>query len=467
MRRFKFPSAYTILFILIALVAALSWIVPAGHYQMVMNETLGKEVPVAGTYAHVAAQPQGLVSVIMAPISGLYDPDTGQAGAIDVALFVLIIGGFLGIVNKTGAIDAGIERVTQKLSGREEWMIPILMGLFAAGGTIYGMAEESLPFYTLLVPVMMAARFDPLVAASTVLLGAGIGTLGSTINPFATVIAANAAGIPFTTGIWLRVALLVAGWLICVAWVMRYARQVRQDPSKSVVADKQDENIAHFLGGKRQQDLAFTGTRKLILVIFALAFAVMIYGVAVLGWWMGQISGVFLAAAIITGLLARMSEEELTSTFIDGARDLLGVALIIGIARGIVVVMDKGMITHTILHSAEGLVGGLSSMVFINVMYWLEVVLSFLVPSSSGLAVLTMPIMAPLADFARVDRDLVVTTYQAASGIVNLVTPTSAVVMGGLAIARVPYVRYLKWVAPLLLMLTVLICLILSLGALL
>ena len=467
MRRFKFPSAYTILFILIALVAALSWVIPAGHYQMVMNETLGKEVPVAGTYAHVAAQPQGIVSVIMAPISGLYDPDTGQAGAIDVALFVLIIGGFLGIVNKTGAIDAGIERVTQKLSGREEWMIPILMGLFAAGGTIYGMAEESLPFYTLLVPVMMAARFDPLVAASTVLLGAGIGTLGSTINPFATVIAANAAGIPFTQGIWLRVALLVAGWLICVAWVMRYARQVRQDPSRSVVADKQDENIAHFLGGKRQQDLAFTGTRKLILVIFAFAFAVMIYGVAVLGWWMGQISGVFLAAAIITGLLARMSEEELTSTFIDGARDLLGVALIIGIARGIVVVMDKGMITHTILHSAEGLVGGLSSMVFINVMYWLEVVLSFLVPSSSGLAVLTMPIMAPLADFARVDRDLVVTTYQAASGIVNLVTPTSAVVMGGLAIARVPYVRYLKWVAPLLLMLTVLICLILSLGALL
>jgi len=467
MRRFKFPSAYTILFVLIALVAALSWIVPAGHYQMVMNETLGKEVPVAGTYAPVAARPQGIVAIIMAPISGLYDPDTGQAGAIDVALFVLIIGGFLGIVNKTGAIDAGIERVTQRLSGREEWMIPILMGLFAAGGTIYGMAEESLPFYTLLVPVMMAARFDPLVAASTVLLGAGIGTLGSTINPFATVIAANAAGIPFTQGIWLRVALLVAGWLICVAWVMRYARQVRQDPSRSIVADKQAENIAHFLGGKRQQDLAFTGTRKLILVIFALAFAVMIYGVAVLGWWMGQISGVFLAAAIITGLLARMSEEELTSTFIDGARDLLGVALIIGIARGIVVVMDKGMITHTILHSAEGVVSGLSSVVFINVMYWLEVVLSFLVPSSSGLAVLTMPIMAPLADFASVNRDLVVTTYQAASGIVNLVTPTSAVVMGGLAIARVPYVRYLKWVAPLLLILTILICLILSLGALL
>ena len=466
MHRFKFPSAYTILFVLIALVAALPWVVPAGKYQMAMNDTLGKEVPVAGTYAPVEAHPQGITAILLAPVDGLYNHVTYTAGAIDVALFVLIIGGFLGVVNKTGAIDAGIERVTERLHGKEEWMIPILMALFAAGGTIYGMAEESLPFYTLLVPVMMAARFDPLVAAATVLLGAGIGTLGSTINPFATVIAANAAGIPFTSGIWLRVALLVIGWVICVLWVMRYARRVRQDPSLSVVADQWEANRAHFLGSRSGEMLPFTATRKIILVIFAASFAVMIYGVAVRGWWMGEISGVFLAAAIITGVVARMSEEAFTSTFIDGARDLLGVALIIGIARGIVVVMDNGMITHTILHSAENLVSGLSTTVFINVTYWIEVVLSFLVPSSSGLAVLTMPIMAPLADFAHVGRDLVVTAYQSASGIVNLITPTSAVVMGGLAIARVPYVRYLKWVAPLILILTVLNMAALSLGAL-
>ncbi|ELY2811614.1 YfcC family protein [Cronobacter sakazakii] len=466
MHRFKFPSAYTILFVLIALVAALTWVVPAGKYQMAMNETLGKEVPVAGTYAPVEAHPQGITAILLAPVDGLYNHVTYTAGAIDVALFVLIIGGFLGVVNKTGAIDAGIERVTERLHGKEEWMIPILMALFAAGGTIYGMAEESLPFYTLLVPVMMAARFDPLVAAATVLLGAGIGTLGSTINPFATVIAANAAGIPFTSGIWLRVALLVIGWVICVLWVMRYARRVRRDPSLSVVADQWEANRAHFLGSRSGEMLPFTATRKIILVIFAASFAVMIYGVAVRGWWMGEISGVFLAAAIITGVVARMSEEAFTSTFIDGARDLLGVALIIGIARGIVVVMDNGMITHTILHSAENLVSGLSTTVFINVTYWIEGVLSFLVPSSSGLAVLTMPIMAPLADFAHVGRDLVVTAYQSASGIVNLITPTSAVVMGGLAIARVPYVRYLKWVAPLILILTVLNMAALSLGAL-
>ncbi|YCI82070.1 YfcC family protein [Enterobacteriaceae bacterium] len=467
MRKFTFPGAYTILFVLIILVAALTWVIPAGKYQMVMNPALGKAVPVAGTWAPVNAHPQGITAVLLAPIDGLYNHVTYTAGAIDVALFVLIIGGFLGVVNKSGAIDAGIARVMARLRGKEERMIPILMALFAAGGTIYGMAEESLPFYTLLVPVMMAARFDPLVAAATVLLGAGIGTLGSTINPFATVIAANAAGIPFTQGMLLRVLLLVIGWLLCVVWVMRYARRVRQDPAASVVADMWESNRAHFLGARSGEILDFTRTRKLILVVFAAAFAVMIYGVAVRGWWMGEISALFLAASIVVGVISRMREADFTATFIDGARDLLGVALIIGIARGIVVVMDNGEITHTILHSAENLVTGLSTTLFINVTYWLEVLLSFLVPSSSGLAVLTMPIMAPLADFAHVGRDLVVSAYQSASGIVNLVTPTSAVVMGGLAIARVPYVRYLKWVAPLIAMLTVLNMLVLSLGVLL
>ncbi|WP_306331589.1 YfcC family protein [Vibrio injensis] len=464
---FKFPSAYTILFLLIAFVALLTWIVPAGQYERTINEELGKEVPIAGTYAPTEGNPQGILDVLLAPIDGFYDHNTYEAAAIDVSLFILIIGGFLGLVTKTGAIDAGIERVTSRLQGREELMIPILMALFAAGGTIYGMAEESLPFYTLLVPVMMAARFDPVVAAATVLLGAGIGTLGSTINPFATVIAANAAGIPFTDGIFLRLAILLVGWIICVMYVMRYAKMVRADQSKSIVYDKYEENQAHFLGNRSGENLVFTTTRKIILAIFALSFAVMIYGVSVAGWWMAEISAMFLGSTILIGLVARMSEEEFTTSFIDGARDLLGVALIIGIARGIVVVMDRGMITDTILNSAEHIVTGLSSVMFINVMYWLEILLSFLVPSSSGLAVLTMPIMAPLADFAGVSRDLVVTAYQSASGIVNLVTPTSAVVMGGLAIARVPYVRWIKWVAPLLGILCVFIMIMLSIGVLL
>ena len=463
----KFPSAYTILFLLIAFMALLTWIVPAGQYERTINVELGKEVPIAGTYSPTEGNPQGILDVLLAPIDGFYDHNTYEAAAIDVSLFILIIGGFLGLVTKTGAIDAGIERVTSRLQGREELMIPILMALFAAGGTIYGMAEESLPFYTLLVPVMIAARFDPVVAAATILLGAGIGTLGSTINPFATVIAANAAGIPFIDGIFLRLAILLVGWIICVIHVMRYAKMVRADQSKSIVYDKYEENQAHFLGNRSRENLVFTTTRKIILAIFTLSFAVMIYGVSVAGWWMAEISAMFLGSTILIGFVARMSEEEFTSSFIDGARDLLGVALIIGIARGIVAVMDRGMITDTILNSAEHIVTGLSSVMFINVMYWLEILLSFLVPSSSGLAVLTMPIMAPLADFAGVSRDLVVTAYQSASGIVNLITPTSAVVMGGLAIARVPYVRWIKWVAPLLGVLCVFIMIMLSIGVLL
>ncbi len=463
----KFPSAYTILFVLIALVAVLTWIIPAGQYDRVKNEELGKDVPVSGTYKAVDANPQGVVDVLLAPVDGFYDHNSYEATAIDVSLFILIIGGFLGLVTKTGAIDAGIERVTHRLQGREELMIPILMALFAAGGTVYGMAEESLPFYSLLVPVMMAARFDPLVAAATVLLGAGIGVLGSTINPFATVIAANASGIPFTDGIVLRIIMLVIGYFICVAYVMRYARMVREDQSKSIVYDKYEENKAHFLGNQSTEGLNFTFTRKIILTIFGGSFGVMIYGVSVAGWWMAEISAMFLAATILVGIVARMSEEEFINSFIEGARDLLGVALIIGIARGIVVVMDRGMITDTILYFAEQMVSGLSSIIFINVMFLIEVVLSFLVPSTSGLAVLTMPIMAPLADFAGVGRDLVITAYQSASGLVNLITPTSAVVMGGLAIARVPYVRWIKWVAPLLLILTLFCIAAISIAAML
>ncbi len=465
---FSFPTAFTILFGLIIFVAALTWIIPAGQYDRVKNEALGKDVPVPGTYHQVDSNPQRLLkSVLMAPIEGMYSTETNEARAIDVALFVLMIGGFLGVVTKTGAIDAGIGGAMKALKGREIWMIPFMMALFAAGGTSYGMAEESLAFYALIIPVMIAAGYDALTAVAMIMLGAGIGTLGSTVNPFATVIASNAAGIPFIEGIWLRVVILVLGWLACVIYVMRYAARVKANPAASVVADMREENLQHFLKGNQGlAEVEFTPARRIILVIFALSFAVMIWGVSSGGWWMGQMSALFLGAAILIGLIGRLSEKELTSTFVDGARDLLGVALIIGVARGVVVVMDQGKITDTVLFWAEQAVGDLSSIVFINVMFWIQVVLSFFVPSSSGLAVLSMPIMAPLAEFAGSSRHLIVTAYQSANGLVNLVNPTFAVVMGGLAIGRVGYDRWLKFMAPLLLILVILITAVLSIGAL-
>lgn len=453
----RFPTAYTILFALIVLVAGLTWIIPAGRFDRVENEAVGREIAVAGTYKMVEANPQGILDVLMAPVAGFYDPDSYAANAIDVALFVILLGGFLGVVNATGAIDTGIRRAMARLKGREIWMIPILMSLFALGGTTYGMAEETLAFYGLLVPVMIAAGYDAVTGAAIILLGAGIGTLGSTINPFATVIASNAAGVPFTDGLALRLVILLGGLAICIAYVMRYATRVRRDPSQSRVADLAADHRAAFARSANTGDAALTGTQSAVLVVFALTFAALIWGVSSQGWWMAQMGSLFIAAAIVAGLIGRLGEKRLTGAFVDGARDLLGVALVIGLARGIVVVMEQGLIADTILNAAANAVAGLSELAFITLLYWIQVGMSFFVPSSSGLAVLSMPILAPLSDFAGVDRSLAVTAYQSANGLVNLINPTFAVVIGGLAIARVPYERWLGFVWPLLLILTIFI----------
>ncbi|CTQ33308.1 YfcC family protein [Jannaschia rubra] len=462
----RFPTAYTILFLLIALVAALTWIVPAGQYDRVMDETVGRTVAVAGTYSRVEANPQGIADVLMAPIAGFYDPDSYAANAIDVALFVLFLGGFLGVVNATGAVDTGIRAAMTRMKGREIWMIPILMTLFALGGTTYGMAEETLAFYAILIPVMIAAGYDAVTGVAVILIGAGVGVLGSTINPFATVIASDAAGIPFTDGIVLRLVIFAATLAIGALYVMRYARRVKDDPSRSVVAHQAAAHRRLFLQGDAGGgDDTLSNTQKIVLAIFALTFAVMIWGVASQDWWMARMGALFLGAAIVVGIVGRLGEKGLTGSFVDGARDLLGVALVIGLARGIVVIMEQGLIADTILHSAESSLGGLGDLAFINVMFWIEVGMSFLVPSSSGLAVLSMPILAPLADFAGVGRDLVVTAYQSANGLVNLVNPTFAVVIGGLAIGRVSYDRWLVFVWPLMLLLVVFISAAISIAA--
>lgn len=465
-RKFRFPTAFTILFGLIVLVAALTWIIPAGQYERAHNAALDREVPVAGTYQVVDPNPQGPLDVIMAPVGGLYNPATNQANAIDVAVFVLFLGGFIGVITSTGAINAGIGSAMAALKGREKWLIPVLMALFAFGGTTYGMAEETLAFYMLLIPIMIAARFDAVTAVAVILLGAGVGVLGSTVNAFATVIASDAAGIPFTRGMVLRFVILGLCWIACVAYVMRYAAQVQRDPSRSLVYDMKAANEEHFLSAHRGEKIEFTGQHKIVLAIFGLTFVVMIWGVLKGGWWMGEMSGLFLASALLVGLVVRPGEQNFVDSFVNGARDLLGVALIIGLARGIVVIMDAGKITDTILHWAEVSVAGLSQIAFINVIYWIEVLLSFFVPSSSGLAVLSMPIMAPVADFAGVGRDLVVTAYQSANGLVNLINPTFAVVMGALAIGRVPYERWLRFMWPLLVILTVIIVACLSVATL-
>jgi uncharacterized ion transporter superfamily protein YfcC len=489
-KKFKMPSAFTVLFLFIIVVAILTWFIPAGQY-------------VKGVYQRVPQTPQGIYSIISAPIQGFFD-------AVDIALFVIVIGGFLGIVLKTGAIDSAIGSIIKNLKGKEIWLIPILMVLFGIGGTTYGMAEETIALYPIIIPVFIAAGYDAITAVSVVLLGAGTGCLASTVNPFATGAASEAAGIALGNGITLRLIMFIVLIIINIIFVMKYAKKVKRDPSKSIVSFMKEDNEKHFLGEEHIVP-ELTRAKKNVLILFGLTFVVMILGVipwafkfninffqnvynyvaskapilglhpntaetywdaydaiktysASLGdWWFGQMTVWFFFMAILIGLVSKMKEKELVDNFISGARDLLAVALIIGVSRGIKVVMVAGGMDATILYWSSNALKGLNPGLFAVLSYIFYIPMSFLIPSTSGLAGATMPVMAPLAGnvfgnaglAADFGKSIVITAYQSASGIVNLITPTSGVVMGALAIGRVPYDKWLKHLGKLLLVLFV------------
>ena len=483
-RKFSFPTAFTILVLLTVVVAVLTFVIPSGQYDYDEN---GQPIP--GSYHAVEPNPQRLRDAIMAPINGMYGIQDAAGniniynsgdlyGAIDVALFILLIGGFLGVTMKTGAIDAGINAVVKRLGQRGRILILALMIIFAAGGTSYGMAEESLAFYPLIIAAMIALGFDALAAVAVIMLGAGIGVLGSTINPFSTGIASGIAGIPLADGIVYRIIILVVGVALGIWYVVRYATKVQKDPAKSRVADMKEENEKQFLGGRESGEAPeLTSRRKLILALFLLSFVVMVVGVipwsdlgitriATRWWWFGELAALFMVMGVVIGLVGRLGEKGTVNAFIDGGRDMLGVALVVAVARGISVVMTNGMIIDTVLYWCEQALSGLTSVAFINMIFLLYIPLSFLIPSSSGLATVTMPVMAPLAGFAGVPTHLVVTAYQSASGLVNLVAPTFAVVTGGLAIGRISFAVWWKFVAILVVLLAVLIMAVLSIGAL-
>ena len=342
-KKFSFPTAFTILFILLVLIALATWIIPAGSYDYNAD---GEPIP--GTYHQVPSNPQKLLtSALKGPINGMYGIEDASGnvdvwnsgelfGAIDVAMFVLIIGGFLGVTMKTGAINAGIAWVVSKLKGKEKWMFPILMTIFAIGGTTYGMAEETLAFYALIITVMLAAGYDGLSAGALILLGAGIGVLGSTINPFATGIASGFAGTTISEGLIGRLVLLIVGTIIGIFFVMRYAEKVKKDPTKSLIYDQKAENEKQFMSGSGEgTDFGkFTGRHKVILVLFTLAFVVMVYGVipwADLGlpiptwwWWFPEMTACFLFFGILIGIIGKLPEKVLVDTFVDGAQGHAG-----------------------------------------------------------------------------------------------------------------------------------------------
>lgn len=479
-RTFSFPSAFTVLFGVTVGVWLLAFVVPTGAYQV--DEQTGGPIP--GSYASVDADlslGDRLMQLFLAPVNGLYGIEasdggfigpyeTGELfGAAGVFLFVLAIGIFITMSMRTGAIDAGIARVAQRFGNKGAVLIVILMVLFSIGGTTEGMAEETLGFYALVVPLMLSLGYDRMVAAATILVGAGIGVLASTVNPFATGVASEAAGISIGDGIGFRFLMYVVLVPVGVLYVLRYARKVKQDPSKSLVPPQAgDAEIAAAGVGAMP---VLTGRHKTVLSIVAVTFAFMIFAIVPWGqvingpgadsfawqldWYFPELAALFIVMSIVVGVTGGLGEKGLTDTLVRGAGDFIGVGLIIVLARGVTVIMNNSQITDTVLHSMEEIVSNTSSGVFGGLVFLLNLPLAFLVPSTSGHAALAMPILAPLADFANVPRSMVITAFQSASGIVNLITPTSAVVMGGLALAKVRYDHYLRFIAPLLLILLV------------
>lgn len=514
-RKFRFPTAFTVLAGVLLLVWLLSFVVAAGRYQVDKSGA-----PIPGSYAQLpscsapaatapslqvespaesgqapadaANAPGATVSDLGipcvddslsfrfkqlwdSPANGLYGVENSNGfvgpfeegflyGSAAIFLFVLAVGAFITVTMKTEAIQTGIGRLALRFRHSGSVLIALLMAVFALGGTSYGMWEETLGFFVLLVPLSLALGFDRMVAAAVIFLGAGSGVIASTVNPFATGVASDAAGISIGDGIGLRIAMWVVIVSMAIAYVLWYARRIRSDAAKSVVgvSEADAENAQRLVTDVS----ALTRRQAIVLVLFGATFLLMIYGFipwndiwqetfgtdfplpTFYDFYFPEAATLFLVMAVVIGLIARLGEEGTVTTIVAGAADFLGAGLIIVVARGITVVMKNAYMTDTILHKMESVVSGTTSGTFAIVAFAVNIPIAFLVPSSSGHAALVMPILAPLADFAEVSRSIAVTCFQSASGLVNLLTPTSAVIMGGLALSKVGYNQYLKFVWP-------------------
>ena len=477
------PSSFTILLALLAIVAVVT---------VIVSGTSGGEVTAAR-----------LSDFCTAPILGFAD-------ALPVCLFVMILGGFLGMMTETGALDNGIAVLVQKLKGNEIMLIPVLMFIFSLGGTTYGMCEETVPFYALLAATMMAAGFDPMVGAATVLLGAGCGCLGSTVNPFAVGAAVDAlTGVGIEVNQSIIIGLGAVLWIVTtvmsILFVMSYAKKVKADKGSTILSmqELKDAEEAHGKAASEvHKEVKLTGRQKGVLIAFAFTFVVMIVGFipladlnegvanffdagavydadgnAIVQGWSALITGLpigqwyfdeastwFFLMAVLIGIIGGLSEKQIVNTFITGAADMMSVVLVIALARGISVLMASTGLDVYVLDAAANALAGLSGVIFAPMSFLVYFGLSFLIPSTSGMATVSMPIMGPLAVKLGFSPEVMVMIFSAAIGVVNLFTPTSGAIMGGLALAKIEWTTWLKFALKLIVALSVVCAIILTIA---
>ncbi|MEM1260095.1 MAG: YfcC family protein, partial [Bacteroidota bacterium] len=375
-KKIKFPTAHTVLFLISAAICVLTWLVPAGQFDRLSYDAekqvfiriandiqtelptaqntladlgikiplekftsgaLSKPISIPNTYKKLDGRPQGLIAFIQAPLKGIVQ-------SADIILLVLIIGGLVQIVNATRAFEAGIAWLGHRLYGKEYILIVLVTVLIALGGTTFGLEEETIAFYPILLPIFLAAKYDALVCVGAIYIGSCMGTLASTVNPFSTIVASDAAGINWTEGLNGRVLMLILGLLICIAYIIRYAQRVKKDPQHSIIYAQKREIETKFVHTDPANAVGLSGKLKMVLLLFSSCFVVMVYGVSQLGWWFLEMTSVFLAGALLIGVVTGMHEKRFVEEFIKGAKDLLSVAFIIGIARGVTVLMNDGQI---------------------------------------------------------------------------------------------------------------------------
>lgn len=480
------PSSFTILLALLAIVAVIT---------VIVSGTSGGAVTAAR-----------LSDFCTAPILGFAD-------ALPVCLFVMILGGFLGMMTETGALDNGIAVLVQKLKGNEIMLVPVLMLIFSLGGTTYGMCEETVPFYALLAATMMAAGFDPMVGAATVLLGAGCGCLGSTVNPFAVGAAVDAlTGVGIEVNQSIIIGLGAVLWIVTTAmsivFVMNYAKKVKADKGSTILSmqELKDAEEAHGKAASEvHKEVKLTGRQKGVLIAFAFTFVVMIVGFIPLAdlnegvanffdagavydadgntvvqgwsalitglpigqWYFDEASTWFFLMAVLIGIIGGLSEKQIVNTFITGAADMMSVVLVIALARGISVLMANTGLDVFVLDAAANALAGLSGVIFAPMSFLVYFGLSFLIPSTSGMATVSMPIMGPLAVKLGFSPEVMVMIFSAAIGVVNLFTPTSGAIMGGLALAKIEWTTWLKFALKLIVALSVVCAVILTVACVL
>ncbi len=436
MKASRFPDALVLIFAMIVAAQLLSYVLPAGEFDRISVD--GRQQVVAGTYHEVEA-------AALHPLAFLTAIPRGMAEAADIILFVFIVGGAIGVIRATGAIDAMLSAAIRRVGGSPGVLIAGAMTLFAVGSSTIGMAEEYMPFVPVLVGMCLALGMDAIVALGVIYIGAGIGYGCAALNPFTVVIAQRIAELPIYSGQAIRWSLLVVCLAVGAHHLLRYAKRVVADPEMSLVRD-----IDFSSGLERPQDTPLDGRLMAILGAFALAIVIFVYGVARWEWYLTELGAVFLGLSIVAAALGGISPNRVAREFGEGAAQLTSAALVIGFARTIEVILDDASIKDTVINGVAGLLDGLPAGLAAVGMLGVQSVFNFLIPSGSGQAYVTMPIMAPLADLTGVGREAAVLAYQFGDGFTNMIVPTNALLMGMLALGRVPYGRWVRFVGPLL-----------------